>query len=70
MWKYLFINLCNAIMEKLHSLTGKRIHISYHTHITNHIYKATVFAMAALIWKQEKEDKMEFFSVDLIFNKS
>lgn len=67
MWKYLFINLCNAVMEKLHNLTGKCIHISYHTHITNHIYMATVFAMATLIRKQEKEDKMAFCFCGLDF---
>lgn len=48
-------------MEKLHNRTVKRIYISYHTHITNHIYMATVFVMATLIRKQEKEDRMAFF---------
>lgn len=58
-------------MEKLHNLTVKRIYISYHTHITNHIYMATVFVMATLIRKQEEGRKTgwHFFSLDLIFNK-
>lgn len=55
-------------MGNLHNLTVKCIYI-YHTHITNHIYMATVFVMAILIRKQEKEDRIAFFSLDLIFNK-